>query len=56
MRDARLRRGFGAPGMEPLGVVGVDGGVVVNAKTRMAPRQEEFDALFGNELAVSQES
>ena len=53
---ARLRRGFGAPGMEPLGVVGIDGGAIVNGKTRIPPRKEQVDALLGDELAVSKKS
>ena len=41
---------------EPLGIGGIDGGSVVNAKTGIPPRQEQVDALLGDELAVSEKS
>ncbi len=34
--------------MEPFGVAGINGGVIVNAETGMLPRKEQVDALFGN--------
>ena len=42
--------------VEPFGVVRIDGGVVVNAEAGIPPRQEQVDTLFGDELAVSEES
>ena len=39
--------------MESLGVAGMDGGVMVSAEARMAPRQEKLDALLGKEVPVS---
>jgi hypothetical protein len=42
--------------VETRGVGGIDGGSVVNAKTRIPPRQEQVDALLGDDLAVSEKS
>ena len=42
--------------MEPFGVVGIDRRVIVNLKSRMSPRQKQVDALFGNEVPVSEKS
>jgi hypothetical protein len=42
--------------MEPFGVVGIDGCVIVNIETRMAPRKQQVDALFGDEVPVSKQS
>lgn len=42
--------------MEAFGVVGIDRGVIVNLEPRMAPGQEQVDALLGDELAVSKKS
>ena len=42
--------------VESLGVAGIDGSSVVNAKTRIPPGQEKVDALLGDELAVSKKS
>ena len=41
--------------VETLGVGGVDSGATMNAETRIPPRQEQVDALLGDELAVSEE-
>jgi len=42
--------------MEPFGVVGIDGCVIVNIETRMSPRKQQVDALFGDEVPVSKQS
>jgi hypothetical protein len=39
-----------------FGVVGIDGGVIMNAEARMAPREEQVDSLLGDEVFVTQES
>ena len=41
--------------MEPFGVVGIDGRVIMNVETRMSPRQKQVDALFGDEVQVSEQ-
>jgi len=42
--------------VQTLGVGGIDGGSVVNAKPRIPPGQEQVDALLGDEVAVSEKS
>ena len=41
--------------MEPFGVVGIDRRVIMNVETRMAPRKQQVDALFGDEVEVSEQ-
>jgi len=41
--------------MEPFGVVGIDRCVIMNVETRMSPRQKQVDALFGDEVPVSEQ-
>jgi len=42
--------------MESFGVVGIDRRVIMNVETRMAPRKQQVDALFGDEVPVSEQS
>ncbi len=42
--------------MESFGVVGIDRRVIMNFETRMAPRKQQVDALFGDEVPVSEQS
>ena len=42
--------------VQPLGVGGVDGGSIVYAETGMPPREEQVDALLGNEPSVLEKS
>ena len=42
--------------MESFGVVGIDRRVIMNVETRMAPRKQQVDALFGDEVEVSEQS
>lgn len=39
--------------VEPFGIGGADRGAIVDGKTRVSPREEEVDALLGNEVSVS---
>ena len=41
--------------MESFGVVGIDRRVIMNVETRMAPRKQQVDALFGDEVEVSEQ-
>ncbi len=41
--------------MESFGVVGIDRRVIMNVETRMSPRQKQVDALFGDEVEVSEQ-
>jgi hypothetical protein len=42
--------------VQALGVGGIDGGPVVDAKTRIPPRKEKLDSLLGDEVTVSKNS
>jgi hypothetical protein len=42
--------------VESFGIGGIDGGAIVDAKTRVSPGEEEVDALLGNGLAVSKKT
>ena len=42
--------------MESFGVVGIERRVIMNVETRMAPRKQQVDALFGDEVKVSEQS
>ena len=41
--------------MESFGVVGIDRRVIMNVETGMAPRNQQVDALFGDEVEVSEQ-
>ncbi len=41
--------------MVPLCVVGIDRRVIMNVETGMAPRKQQVDALFGDEVPVSEQ-
>ena len=41
--------------MESFGVVGIDRRVIMNVETGMAPRKQQVDALFGDEVEVSEQ-
>ena len=42
--------------MESFGVVGIERRVIMDVETRMAPRKQQVDALFGDEVKVSEQS
>jgi hypothetical protein len=42
--------------VQPLGVVGIDGGSIMDGKTRVPPRKEKVDTFLRDELSVSEKA